>query len=313
MHVWLYALIVVNGVSGVLGWMFGGDPIVFFGIAVPQLVAPIPRIDRISHVVGFVTSRLLAVSIALRVAAALKHHFVDRDRLLARMWLSFTRMELPMRLPVVLTRDEVARLFAALPPSHRLPAKLLYGTGLRLKEAVRLRVQDVDFARHEIRVRGLAGEADRTTMIPVSLRAELLAHVKAVRAIYAREVPDRMDERRRPESARANSSRAGTGPYVFPFASPANPQERLCRHHMSDAELRRILKHALRETCIGKRATPHSLRHSFATHLLEAGQDLTTVKELMGHPDVNATKVYMQLIAPGRHGVVSPLDRLALM
>ena len=231
-------------------------------------------------------------------------------------WLTeLERPKKPKRLPVVLGQGEVERLLAALDGTHALMGQLLYGTGMRLMECVRLRVKDVDFERGEILVRDGKGGKDRVTMLPASLAPLLQAHLARVRALWER---DRDAGRRGVYLPEALVRKYPGAPcewgwfWVFPARSvsldPRTGIER--RHHTHEQALQRAIKQALRDAGIAKPATTHTLRHSFATHLLQSGHDIRTVQELLGHSDVSTTMIYTHVLNRGGRGVVSPIDRL---
>ena len=218
------------------------------------------------------------------------------------------------RLPVVLSRQEVTALLARLEGLPWLMASLLYGTGLRLSECVRLRVKDVDFERNEIVVRGGKGQKDRRTLLPASLKPHLEAHLRRVRHKHALdlregrgavELPHAID-RKYPGAAREWAWQ-----WIFPatrFYTDRDSGRRL-RHHLHGSVLQRAVRQAVREAALVKAASCHTLRHSFATHLLEDGYDIRTIQELLGHKDVSTTMVYTHVINRGGLGVRSPLDR----
>lgn len=225
------------------------------------------------------------------------------------------------RLPVVLSPDEVSALLAALQAQPRLGpmlglfGRLLYGTGMRLLEGLRLRVKDVEFDHRAIVVRQGKGAKDRVVMLPASLEAPLrdhLAEVKALwqldrsRAVPGVHLPDAL-ARKYPRAAESWSWF-----WVFPQAELADdPRSGIRRrHHLADQFFQRAFRRALQQAGIGKPATPHTLRHSFATHLLQAGYDIRTVQELLGHADVSTTMIYTHVLRMGGHAVHSPLDRL---
>ena len=230
-------------------------------------------------------------------------------------WLDgVTRAKRPKRVPTVLSRDEVACLLAHMDGRPRLLAALLYGAGLRLMEALRLRVKDVDFDRGEITVRDGKGGKDRRTMLPRSLADPLRAEVARSRQLHEADLREGFGAVWLPFAlARKYPSapREFAWQYVFPgrrrSVDPRDGTER--RHHFDDGMLARALKRACREAGIVKPVSAHTLRHSFATHLLEAGQDIRTVQELLGHKDVATTQIYTHVLNCGGRGVISPLDR----
>jgi integron integrase len=223
------------------------------------------------------------------------------------------RAQRPKRLPVVLTRSEVRRVLAQLTGTYRLIGQLLYGSGLRLLEGLRLRVKDLDFGQGEILVREGKGNKDRHTLLPEALRDDLCRHLEAVRRLHEEDLakgfgkvylPDALD---RKLPAAAGEWR---WQYVFPSANlsvdPRSGARR--RHHAHEAAVSRAITTAVRRAGIAKHATSHSFRHSFATHLLEAGYDIRTVQELLGHADVATTMIYTHVLNKGGKGVKSPLD-----
>lgn len=231
-------------------------------------------------------------------------------------WLSeVVRAKKPARLPVVLSIAEVQQVLGHLDGDVALIARLLYGGGLRLTEGVRLRVKDVDFSRNEIVVRDGKGQKDRVTVLPVSLIAPLKHHIARVRAIHQLEVADGRGDVYLPDAlARKypNAPWEWAWQYVFPAAGlSVDPRSgSVRRHHLDEKRVQRAFKRAVKASGLAKLATPHTLRHSFATHLLESGQDIRTVQELLGHADVKTTMIYTHVLNRGGLAVLSPLDRL---
>ena len=229
-------------------------------------------------------------------------------------WLEgVERAKKPARIPVVLTRDEVHRIFHFLQGSPRLMAELLYGSGLHLMECVRLRVKDIDFGYARIIVRDGKGSKDRVTMLPVKLAVPLRRQIEKTRLLHQEDLangygavylPDAL-YRKYPKAAREFGWQ-----YVFHARKLSiDPRSGVCgRHHVNETWLQQEVKRAVRQAGMDKPASCHTLRHSFATHLLENGYDIRTVQELLGHKDVSTTMIYTHVLNQPGIGVKSPLD-----
>jgi integron integrase len=219
----------------------------------------------------------------------------------------------PQRLPVVLGREEVASVLGRMNGLNGLIARLLYGSGLRVMEAVRLRLKDLDLERLEIVVRDGKGGKDRVTMLPASLVSALRAQLAVARALHIRDLAEGFGAVWLPfalERKYPNAAREWAWQYVFPSDRlSTDPRSgTIRRHHVDEQGVQRAMRRALREAGVHKPATPHTLRHCFATHLLQSGYDIRTVQELLGHADVSTTMIYTHVLNRGGRGVVSPLD-----
>jgi len=225
----------------------------------------------------------------------------------------FERARRPKRIPEVLTREEVRRLLGQLTGTHHLVASLLYGTGLRLLEALRLRVKDIDFGQGIIIVRDGKGDKDRVTMLPESLITPLKAQLHTARELHDTDRRAGLPGVWLPEALAVKYPAAPlewAWFWVFPASDlstdPRSQARR--RHHIHETSLQRAVTAAVRAAELGKRASSHTLRHSFATHLLESGTDIRTVQELLGHKDVATTQLYTHVMKKPGPGVKSPLD-----
>ena len=225
------------------------------------------------------------------------------------------RAKKSQRRPVVFTQTEVKEVLSRLDGVNSLIATLLYGAGLRLLDALRLRVKDIDFERNEITVREGKGNKDRVTMLPQSIKSQLREHLKKVRIIHEGDLRSGFGEVYLPDAlARKyrNAANQWIWQYVFPSrvlsVDPRSGVKR--RHHVSEEPVQRAVGKAIKASGIGKHGSCHTLRHSFATHLLEDGYDIRTVQELLGHKDVRTTMIYTHVLNRGGKGVMSPVDDL---
>jgi integron integrase len=216
-------------------------------------------------------------------------------------------------LPVVFTKEESSAVIAHLKGDNRLIAGLLYGSGLRIMEAVRLRVKDIEFVRNEITVRDGKGEKDRLTMLPLSLKRALEVQIEAVERLHEQDLKNGCGATYLPYALERKYRNAATDiswQYLFPAGKlstdPRSGKTR--RHHVSEQNVQRAVKAGLKAAGIRKNGSCHSFRHSFATHLLEDGYDIRTVQELLGHKDVRTTMIYTHVLNRGGRGVRSPLD-----
>ncbi len=244
--------------------------------------------------------------------------FLYRDVLEQELeWIEgFERAKRPARLPVVLTPAETRAVLAQLEGTKWLMASLLYGSGLRLMECLRLRVKDVDFGYGQILVRDGKGAKDRVTMLPQALIEPLQAHLEKVRALHRRDLGAGYGEVYLPYALERKFPRAPREwgwQYVFPSRKlSADPRSgAMRRHHLDEDVLQRAIKKAARNADVRKPVSCHAFRHSFATHLLENGYDIRTVQELLGHSDASTTMIYTHVMNKGGRGVRSPLDGAA--
>jgi integron integrase len=270
-----------------------------------------------------VTRFLSSLAVEGQVAASTQNQalsallFLYRDVLSIELpWLDgVVRAKRPERLPVVLTREEVRAVIERLAGAPRLMACLLYGAGLRVLECCRLRVQDIDFGSGQIVVRSGKGGKDRTTMLPAVSKADLARHLVCVRDQHEQDLTTGAGWVELPTALARKYPHAGrqwVWQWVFPatriYVDRETGQRR--RHHLHETVLQREIRRAVGLAGIAKRASPHTLRHSFATHLLEDGHDIRTVQELLGHRDVSTTMIYTHVLNRGPAGVRSPADRM---
>lgn len=268
-----------------------------------------------SFLTNLASRRRVSASTQKQALSAIRFAF---DKGLGRplAWVDgFTPAYRPPRLPVVLSAVEVEGVLGHLTGPRRLIASLMYGSGLRVLEALSLRVKDVDFERSTLIVRGGKGDKDRATLFPLSLHQPMRDHLTLVKRLHERDrargagsvaLPDAFG-RKSPTSARSWEWQ-----WVFPATSVYRDRDtgELRRHHYHESAMQRAMREAVIKSRIEKRATCHTLRHSFATHLLEQGYDIRTVQELLGHSDVSTTMIYTHVLQRGPGGVRSPLENL---
>jgi len=238
-----------------------------------------------------------------------KHVF---DQPLEEM-IDFKRADTPKKLPVVLTAEEAQQVLAMMDGMAKLIAQLLYGSGLRISECLRLRVLDLDFSYNQIQVRSGKGKKDRITIMPQSCKNKLKQQVERVKELHRKDAAQGFAETLLPKALSKKYPNAASElkwQYLFPSPKRAkDPRSGLVhRHHISDSTIQRKVKKAVQAADISKHATCHTLRHSFATHLLEDGYDIRTVQELLGHKNVNTTMIYTHVIKNKGSVVKSPID-----
>jgi len=232
-------------------------------------------------------------------------------------WLDdVVRAKPQRRVPVVLSRSEVAAVLAALQGQYRLIGKLLYGSGLRLMECLRLRVNALSLDRQSITVHAGKGGKDRVTVLPESVLVDIQDQIHRVRLLHQRDLAEGFSGASMPPALMRKYPRAKyefVWQYLFPSSRLAiDPlrADQCCRHHVLDSSMQKAMKQAVRLADINKRASCHTLRHSFATHLLESGMDIRTIQNLLGHKDVSTTMIYTHVVNRGALGARSPLDQL---
>lgn len=269
----------------------------------PDVVAFLEHLARDEHVAESTQTQ------ALCALAFLYRHVLDKP--LGDLG-SYAAARPQKRLPTVLTEAEVRRVLACVATEQLLAAQLLYGAGLRVGEAVTLRVKDVDFERGEVTLRDTKGRSDRVSVLPASIVPALKAHLEHVERVWAEDrkrgvqvpLPNALD-RKKP-----NAGSSLPWFWVFPSAAVRRDEDgRLLRWHESTATVQKAVKAAVRQCGVNKDASCHTLRHSFATHLLRAGTDIRTLQALLGHKSISTTQVYLHVLGLGAHGIRSPLDR----
>jgi integron integrase len=223
----------------------------------------------------------------------------------------------PTYIPVVFSQREVQELLNALEGTWRLIAQILYGAGLRINEALELRIKDIDFDRQALTIRQAKGAKDRYTCLPVSLIEPLKQHIEKIKAVWLNDINNQQEGVFIPAALERKYKGAGKEWlwfWVFPSRQLSiDPRSGIRRrHHVYDQNFSRALKLAARDAGVNKRATSHAFRHSFATHMIEAGYDIRTVQELLGHRDVSTTQIYTHVLNKNKHAVISPADRLGL-
>jgi integron integrase len=268
-----------------------------------------------------ITAFLSYLAVSRHVAASTQNQalsailFLYREVLGIELdWITdVERAKKPKRLPVVFTKAEVQAILLRLSNTKWIMASLLYGSGLRLMECLRLRVKDIDFASHQIMVRDGKGGKDRVTMLPESLVEPLNLHLARVKALHIQDLQQGRGLVHLPFALARKypqAEREWMWQYVFPAAKrsidPRSGKEQ--RHHLAETVLQRAVKEAVRAAAINKAGSCHTLRHSFATHLLEAGYDIRTIQELLGHSDVSTTMIYTHVLNRGGKAVKSPLE-----
>jgi integron integrase len=231
-------------------------------------------------------------------------------------WLKeIVRARRPARLPTVLSRKEISRILSKMNGTPKLMASLLYGSGLRLMECCRLRVKDIDFSRQILEVRQGKGRKDRMTILPNALEDRLKEHLRSVRRRFLKDLSNNTGRVALPEGLEAKFPNGGKEwPWHWVFPAPRTYLHtkfgKRYRHHLHQTVLQRAVRQALLASGISRRASCHTFRHSFATHLLEDGTDIRTIQELLGHKDLSTTMIYTHVLQRGARGTRSPFDRI---
>lgn len=286
--------------------------ILFHGKKHPRDMGPKEVADFLSHLA---VARNVSASTQNQAKAAIL--FLYRHVLGTQLpWVDDVVIaKVPQRLPVVLTAREVRSLLHELNGTTALVASLLYGTGMRLMEGLRLRVKDIDFERREIVIREGKGSKDRVTVLPENLIEPLQQRLRKTQQVHQADLDAGYGEVHMPDALQVKYPKAGRAwgwQYVFPSqARSVDPRSGVVRrHHLSEQSVQRAISGAAKRAGIHKPCSPHTLRHSFATHLLQAGYDIRTVQELLGHANVATTQIYTHVLNKGGRGVLSPLDQL---
>lgn len=284
----------------------------FHGMRHPRVLGEQEMREFLSHLA---TEQNVSSSTQSQALAALLFLYLEVLRDPAPWLADVIRARRPHRLPVVMTREEVRAVLGKMGATSRLVATLLYGSGLRLMEALRLRVKDIDFEMNQITVRGGKGDRDRLTMLPAAVRPGLERQLVRVKALHGRDVAAGVGRAILPEALALKYPNAASElvwQWVFPaMRITVDPATRArYRHHLHETVVQREMREAVKAAGLMKRATCHTFRHSFATHLLEDGYDIRTVQELLGHRNVATTMIYTHVLNRGGLGVKSPVDRL---
>ncbi len=268
-----------------------------------------------SYLTFLVEEQNVAVNTQKQALNALVYLFQESEGRVLDDFSDFIRARKPIKVPTVLSRDEVASLLSVLAEPFSLMGNLLYGSGMRLMEVIRLRIQDVDFERQQILIRDGKGRKDRVTMLPTVCRDPLRGQIVRTREIHADDLLRNCGEAWLPSALSKKYPSAGRDwrwQYVFPATRlSVDPESgKVRRHHFDESAVQRAVREAALKTGLSKRVSPHTLRHSFATHLLEVGYDIRTVQELLGHADVATTMIYTHVLSKPGVAVHSPLDRV---